>query len=868
MTIRATGALLALLLSLASSLPMAAQAGMVGAAGQGSEAGQEPTTLASALEWLTANKDVRVTWSLDRLDASRMVLLGDTSRAGRAILADVLQQAGAAYRVTGSGHVVVTGSAPAGPVEAAEAGAVEGTLTSEAGSPVEGVLVVIRGANRWALSDAEGRFRIVDVPDGTRTVLVSDARWEADPQQVEVSSGGVAVANFTLRARVFELAPLVAQADPRYASGSTVSATKLPTDVLDVPQSIQVVPGRLIEDQQALRVVDALRNVSGIAPEAGFGQTQDGFYVRGFQTQPVTRNGFRRLQFGGYTDMANVERLEVLKGPASVLYGTGSPGGVVNVITKAPRSERFRSLDLSTGSRGFWRLEADASGTLGDSGLRYRMSGATEQGGTWQDDADNELFLIAPSLEWQASERLNFLFDAQWNRQRRTQLSGGGLVIDGDLVELPIERSLTVPYALRETEDRLLGARVQYDLAPGLAVRVHHRRLDVTDDLVSTFLAGPEDPESRVWGRWIFASEYAVQEAYTQLDVLGEFETGAASHRFLLGAERGDLEYEDPASYFDGHTTIDILNPAPDFTPPPWDGSSPGYDRAEQELSGFYAQDLIEIGDRVQALLGIRYDEVDFTSFSDRTDASSTEVNQTAWSPRVGLVVRPVPSVALFGGWAKSFDPTTRLNAFGDRLPPEEGTQVEGGVKAELAGGRMTVTAAAYRIVRDSIDIRVSADVDPRRVLAVGQETSRGFELDVAGTLWDGGEGVVTYGYTDAEITEDLRFPVGSSLANVPRHTASAWISHRIQGGAADGLGFGLGFVYAGARPMEIATDPFELDAYTIANGAVFYRLGGLDLALNAKNLFDTRYFESTQGLTANWYGAPRTINLSVGVGL
>jgi len=820
------------------------------------------TTLANALEWLTTEKGVRVTWSSDRVDGARTVSLGDTSRTGPSILSDVFRQVGIAWRVTDSGHVVVTGS------EASrEAGAISGRVTSEAGDPIEGVLVVVRGANRSSLTGPEGRYRIDDVASGLRTILVSDARWEGRPLEVRVGDGAVASADFVVSLRVFELAPLVVQADPRYASNSTVSATKLPTEILDVPQSIQVVPGRLIEDQQALRVVDALRNVSGIAPEAGFGQTQDGFYVRGFQTQPVTRNGFRRLQFGGYTDMANVERLEVLKGPASVLYGTGSPGGVVNVITKTPRAERFRSLDVSTGSRGFWRLEGDVSGTLGQPGLRYRVVGATEQGGTWQDDADSDRFLIAPSLEWQATERLNFLFDAQWNRQNRTQISEGGLVIDGELLELPITRSLTVPYGLRETEDRLLGARVQYDVAPGLAVRVHHRRLDVSDDLLDTFLAGPEDAESRVWGRWIYASEYDVQEVYTQLDVLGEFTTGGASHRFLFGAELGALDYEDPASYFDGHTTIDILNPAPDFTPPPWDGSSPGYDRAEQELSGFYLQDLIEIGDRVQALAGIRYDDVVFTSFTDRTNDSASEVVQTAWSPRVGLVVRPIESVALFAGWAKSFDPTTRLDAFGDRLPSEQGTQVEGGVKAELADGRMTLTAAAYRIVRDSIDIRVSADVDPRRVIAVGQETSRGFEFDLAGTLWPGGEGVLTYGYTDAEITEDLRFPIGSALANVPRHSASAWLSHRIQGGSADGLGFGLGFVYAGARPMEIATDPFELDAYTLVNGALFYRLGGLDLALNANNLFDTRYFESTQGTTANYYGAPRTINLTVGVG-
>jgi iron complex outermembrane receptor protein len=819
------------------------------------------TKLAEALDWLVRHKQVRVTYSADRVRLAQGVVLGDTTRDGSAILADILAQAGIRFRVTESGHVVLLSAAQ----QAAVTGTITGTVRDDSGAGLTGIIVIVRGTNRWSLTGTDGAYRIEGVPAGRRTVLVSEAFWLGEPQEVEVTSGGSAQADFTVRRQVFDLAPLVVAADPRYSSRSTISATKLPTDILDVPQSIQVVPNRLIEDQQALRVVDALRNVSGIAPEAGFGQTQDGFYVRGFQTQPVARNGFRRQQFGGYTDMANVERLEVLKGPASVLYGTGSPGGVVNVVTKSPRAEKFRALELTTGSRSFWRLESDMSGTMHERGLRYRFTGAVEQGGAYQNDADNELYLIAPSLEWQPNERLNVLFDGQWNRQRRSQLSGGGLVIDNRLVELPIERSLTVPYALRESEDRLLGMRVQYALGSGFAARLHHRRLDVVDDLVSTFLASPTEEDPDVWDRFIFASAFEVSEVYTQLELLGEFATGRASHRVLAGAERGDVEYEDPRSYFADHTPINIFNPAVDFTRPPWDGSAPGYYRAEQGLSGVYAQDLIAFGPKVDLLLGVRYDDVEFIDFSDRTNESSTKVSQTAWSPRFGLVFKPVRRLSLFTGWARSFDPTTRLDAFGDRLPPERGTQWEGGLKADI-GGRATVTASVYQIVRDSIDIRVAASVDPRRVIPVGQETSKGFEIDVAGTLGRGWEGVLTYGFTDATITKDLRFPIGASLSDVPRHTASAWLTHTIQSGALNGLGFGFGLVHAGARPIEITEDPFELDPYTLAHGTLYYRVGRMNVSLNAKNLFDTRYFEATQGPNSNWYGAPRTLNLTVGV--
>ena len=658
--------------------------------------------------------------------------------------------------------------------------------------------------------------------------------------------------------------------DYRVPNAST--ATRTDTPVLDIPASIQVIPQQVLEDQQVTRLDEALSNVSGVTFGGTFVNTSLNFNIRGFDA-PTLRNGFR--DFGGFTGVSptitNLERVEVLKGPASILYGEVQPGGLINLVTEQPLSEPTYELAARVGNRGVFQPQVDLSGPITpDQRLLYRLNASYFHDDGFTDfEQDSEQTFVAPVLAWQISERTNLTINAEYlNDQQPFET---GLVAFGDgVVDAPFDRIISEPDNFTDSE----LFRIGYDLKHDFNEQWHIRNaFEYSNRDLRNVSALPLDFDETTGFVTRFPSqqELDTENFSLQTNIVGEFATGSVGHTLLAGVDLNRTE-DSEVTGFDFFTPsfLDIFNPVYGLVTIDEDNLPLFADNDIQtDRLGIYLQDQIDITDNLILLAGIRYDTVEQETTNNPTDlnpiGSKTTQNDDAWTPRVGIVYQPADFLSLFASYSQSFTPNPGTTAAGDPLEPEEGEGFEIGIKAELLEGDLLATLAYFDITRQNV--ATPDPLDPFSSVATGKQRSQGVELDIVGEIMPGWNIIASYAYTDARVTEDNVIPDGNGLFNAPEHSASLWTTYEITSGELQGLGFGAGFNFVGERDGDL-DNSFVLDDYFLTNAGVFYRRDNWRFALNAKNLFDVDYIAAsnnsrTSGLEP---GAPFTIVGSVSV--
>jgi iron complex outermembrane receptor protein len=646
------------------------------------------------------------------------------------------------------------------------------------------------------------------------------------------------------------------------------TTTRLDIPLRDNPRSIQVIPRQVLEDQSAVRVGDALQNVSGVVQSGGFGGTADQYSIRGFSDFLLFRDGFRDPT-GGIVELSNVERVEVLRGPASILVGNIEPGGVINVVTEQPLDYPYYAADIQVGSYGFLRPTFDLSGPLTDSGnLRYRLNLAYQRSDGFRDvDQNVERFFVAPVLAWDISDRTTLTVDFSYLNSERP-LDRGFVAIGRDIADLPIDRFLGEPDDFLETEEISAGYRFEHRFSDRWRIRNAFRVIAAN---ILDYRAEPIalDETTGILTR-NFRSNDDFSDSYTlQTELSGNFTTGFLNHTLLLGVDLARRTFNGSQNRLpDGLTpSINIFDPEYNqISRPDLDdltvSARDGIDRTDS--LGIFLQDLISITDNLKVLLAGRF-EVFENEFLDRDNFGMTS-GQTldAFSPTIGLVYQPIEPLSIYANYARSFQPNFGTGADGAFLEPERGTQYEIGLRGELLNGRLVANLAAFNIEKSNV-----ATVDPDNPdfsIPAGNQRSRGIELDVIGEILPGWNVIASYGHLDAEVTESNDRPIGSRIQNVPRNTASLWTTYEIQDGDFQGLGFGFGLFYVGERAGDFS-DTFDLPDYLRTDAALFYRRDNWRAAINIQNLFDVEYFRSNDfGRAAIEPGAPLTIIGSVSV--
>lgn len=655
-----------------------------------------------------------------------------------------------------------------------------------------------------------------------------------------------------------------AEEDDDYYVPDASSTLRTDTPIRDTPASVQVIPQQVIEDQGATSITEIVRNASGVNFSDASGGRDEDFIIRGFEAVRF-RNGFRDDSASSRTEteLANINRVEILKGPASILFGRAEPAGIVNLVTKQPLREPFYEIAFTAGSFDFYRPSLDFSAPLTENGnLAYRLNAAYENAGSFRDGVETERFFVAPTLSWQIGSDTELTLEYSYLSDTRPVDRGIVVLSDDEVADIPFSSFLGDPDVREDFEENRTELYLDHRFNSSLSLRSLLRYTTAVEEGIgatSQIFGGSEDDRNFP----VFESTgFQFSETFTfQNDLIGKFNTGSLKHTVLFG-----IEYATEFDTFEGADResglIDIFNSSA-FEPltGPFDIV---FDSSEDSIDSFgiYLQDQIALLDNLQLVVGGRFDT--FNSESENlTDGEISETEADAFSPRVGIVYQPIEPVSLYASYSRSFTPVSGTDVNNETFDPERGTGFEIGVKTEIIKNKLFSTLALYDTTLTNV---TTEDPDnPNFEVQTGEQNSQGIELDVTGEILPGWNIFAGYAYTDAEVTEDNVIPVGNLLNNVPEHNFNLWTTYTLQKGSVAGLGFGAGVFYISERAGDL-DNSFFVDDYTRVDAAIFYEKDKYRAALNFKNLFDAEFIEGTRNRQEVVPGAPFTVQGTVSV--
>lgn len=650
-----------------------------------------------------------------------------------------------------------------------------------------------------------------------------------------------------------------------YQAKRASTASKSSVALKDEAQSVQVVTPQTIEDFQVRSLDDAMKFVSGMAQSNTLAGTQDGFVKRGFGGNAdgsILRDGIRSSLSRNFS--ATTERVEVLKGPASLLYGALEPGGLINVISKKPQYQWNTRLNADSSSFGGGSLAVDVTGPIADSGLAFRLVAERQHEDYWRNFGEEEHSLIAPSLSWESERlRLNIAYEY---KEYSTPVDRGTVIINGKPAKVSYNDRFGESWSKAEGIDELLTATAEYQLSDDWSTRVtygwNNERYDYAEARPNALNATTGALSRRSDG-----SEHDNQTQYLAWDWIGNANLFSQRHDLLIGADtervdnfRGDTWRGSAVGGFN------IYNPVYGNLAAPSTLSLKDSDRSDELHSrSIYAKDNWHLSDQWILVLGGRYQRFEqlveqgrgatYTRTTDRTD--------TTFLPFGGLVFQLNDQMAFYGNYSRSFVPNASDTNTGQAFDPEEGRSYELGVKLDLPQG-IGASLALFDIEKENVVVTNNSVSE-----AAGKVGSRGVELDISGRLSERWELLGSYAYTDTEILDDPSNE-GNELVNAARNVGSLYLVHHLH--LPQELGqwkLGGGARYVGERAGDNA-NTFWLDSYTVADAFVSWDSQLLGektrLQLNVRNLFNERYYPSSGGNLRVAVGEPREVRLSASV--
>lgn len=658
-----------------------------------------------------------------------------------------------------------------------------------------------------------------------------------------------------------------------YRATRSASATRTDTAIHETPQSISVVPAQVVEDIGATRLEDALDYAGGVERGNNFGgQGLTEFLVRGFSTQEFYRNGFAvNRGYPNMPDASTLERIEVLRGPASMLYGRGDPGGTFNIVSKQPQAERRTVLGSQVNTDGLRRGTLDTTGALDESAaFTYRLNLVAEGSDSFRDHVESERYNIAPVLRWQLSDDTALILEGDYLHNRHP-MDRGLTRYPNQAGDLSRDRFLGEESAGKLTnQNATTQLRLEHQLDSQWMLRGGIQYLDGSLDggaVENNGLAADGRTVGRNYSeRWLNWNDLAVQA-----NLEGHFDAAGLAHTLLLGVEFDDFNYDSQIDRSGGATSdfpIDLYDPVYG-QPLPALTRTTTYDDENLKSYAFFLQDQIALTERLTAQVGARLERFEQRYENKLTPAGSWDQAHNAVSPRFGLIYDLTEELAVYANTSRSFKPNRGADRSSQAFDPEKGIAHEVGIKYELPEHDLSVTAALFHITKENV--LTSDPLDSNYQVAAGEARSRGFDISVAGNITPQWRVIGGYAYVDAEVTEssNASMPTGTRLANVPRHSFNLLDTYEFAEGPLAGLGVGMGVKYVGDRKGGATSTAFDMDAYTTVDLLAYYPLTErVRLNLNLNNLFDEEYEERAWGNIWAYPGAPRTLQAGIAITL
>lgn len=651
--------------------------------------------------------------------------------------------------------------------------------------------------------------------------------------------------------------------EPTYSPPTATSATKIEAPLRDIPQTVNVVPQALLRDQAAQSMEDALKAVPGIGLSHGDGQ-RDQVTIRGFSAIADQFVDGLRDDALYFRDLSNIEQIEVLKGPASVLYGRGSSGGLINRITKKP------GIDLNEVGvvLGNWkrRGEFDIARAPKDSIVSYRLTGAIERSDSYRDQQFLDREALVASVLVKPSADTNVLLQADYLKDSR--LTDFGVpAFQGRPVNVPPSTYYGAANARDADTSRArvasVGMTLNHRFNDSLSLRNAFRHYDYSLNRSNTLVGSVN--EKAMTASLTHGNVMRDEDGFfNQTELTQKLSLAGMQHQMLYGFEFG-RQNKDLLSYSRANVaTVSLFNPVLPTLERQVGGKPAADNHSVFKVASAYVQDLVTLSQHWKALAGVRYDRFEQETHERQPGKPDLGRTDTAWSPRVGLVYQPSLNWSYYASFSKSFQPsgeTFALAANNAQMAPEETSSREVGVKRDLFDGQAAATASLFQLERTNIK---SVDPATNTLVPLGVQRTQGLELTFTGQLPQGWQVWSGYAYLDTEMTSspavDAGQPVQGKRATLtPRHSANLWVTKAL----GNGFGVGGGINYMGSR-FANPGNTVTLPGYTTVDAMAYYRMNGVDLQLKINNLFDRRYIVAGHGTSPNLNlpGAPRSVQL------
>jgi len=661
----------------------------------------------------------------------------------------------------------------------------------------------------------------------------------------------------------------VAEATNGYQPLNTSTATLTTMPMLDIPQVVNTVSDKVLADQHATTLDEALYNVSNVVQTNTLGGTQDAFVRRGFGANrdgSIMTNGLRTVLPRSFN--AATERVEVLKGPASTLYGILDPGGLINVVTKRPEKTFGGAISATSSSFGGGTGQVDVTGPIDGTRLAYRLTGEYQDEDYWRNFGNERSTFIAPSLTWFGDDAtVTVLYS---HRDYKTPFDRGTIFDLNTKQPVNVDRNTRFdePFNITDGQSDLAQLNAEYRLNSQWTAKFDYSySQDKYSDNQARVMA--YDAKTGNLTRRVDATQGSTQRMHsTRADLQGNVDIAGFYNEILTGVsyENYDLLRTDMMRC-KNVKGFNIYHPVYGKLDKCTTVSAADSDQTlKQESYSAYAQDALYLTDKWIAVAGMRYQYYTQYAGKGRPFNVNTDSRDEQWTPKLGLVYKLTPSVSLFANYSQTFMPQSSIASYIGDLPPETSNAYEVGAKFDLFDG-VTANIALFDIHKRNVLYTESIGGETIAKTA-GRVRSQGVEVDLAGSLTENTNIIASYGYTDAKVLEDPDY-AGKPLPNVPRHTGSLFLTYDIHNAfAGNTLTLGGGGHGVSRRLATNGAD-YYLPGYFVADAFAAYRMKlqyPVTLQVNVKNLFDKTYYTSSIATNnlGNEIGDPREVQFTV----
>ena len=648
------------------------------------------------------------------------------------------------------------------------------------------------------------------------------------------------------------------------------TATKTDTPLIETPQAISVVTRDQMEAQGALTLRETTNYTAGVV-SSYFDSRVDSFKVRGGDAVQYL-DGLQRT-YGTYNstklDPYMLERVELLRGPSSVLYGQGGIGGVLNMVSKRPQSETQREVQLQLGSNARKQVAADFTGPIDTEGKwLYRLVAVNRDSGTQVDHAPDDRILVAPSLTWRPNADTSLTLQALYQKDKSGSLIGffpwQGTLLPSLYGQIPTSTFMGEPgFDRYDSRNTSLGYLFSHRLNDTWTFRQNLRSTETKVVYNTSYTSFTANRLTGRPARPVFNADQRTIERDLSSDINGgkmllldkqaeaHFKTGEVEHTVLLGA---DFQ-RNTTSKLSGRGTagaLDVYAPVyGNYTPPTSYTRSP---EVVQKQAGIYVQDQVKYG-RWIGVLGLRHDK----ATTDTQGRPAAAADDKATTKRAGIVYLADGGWAPYLSYAESFLPLGGVDLNNTPFKPQRGKQWEAGVKWEPEGQRSSFMAAVYDL-RDT-NRKTTDPTNPLNSVQLGEVHVKGLELEYKRSIARDWDWIATYAYTDARVSRSNAADLGKRISGVPTHAASAWVTHRFSIGGVPGFSAGAGLRYIGKSWDGMDAHP--VPAVTLLDAMFAWDNGPLRLSLNVANLTDRVQLTTCLARGDCFYGQRRTVTAS-----